>query len=152
MCLNMLCVCVENILYFVNSFWSFVLFCAVFVLGNFPGLCFFFFLNFCCKMTVPLLADALPNLCSRGCGRKCNSSQCKNASQCAVGGGDALQELWITRCIGDLPLARCIRPVSVCRTKEGLSGCLGGDSDAEDIFLFCNKNPFFLFTLCTFTV
>ena len=44
---------------------------------------------------------------------RCNCSQCIPV---CVGGWDALQELWITRCIARLPLQRCIRTVSVCRT------------------------------------
>ena len=41
---------------------------------------------------------------------------------------------------GRLPLQRCIRLVSVCRTPlDGLSGWVGGDYHPQDISILCKK-------------
>ena len=58
---------------------------------------------------------------------------------------------------GRLPLQRCIRLVSVCRTPlDGLSGWVGGDYHPQDISILCKKCKQGLFALqnkspCPFT-
>ena len=60
--------------------------------------------------------------------------------ECIILGRDALQELWITRCIGWAPLAT-MHPArfGLPDPLEGLSGWLGGDYDAQDPFFFLEK-------------
>ena len=85
-------------------------------------------------MAVPLLADALLQKSAQQRIAIAHNARMHHPRR------DALQELWITRCIGWAPLAT-MHPArfGLPDPLEGLSGWLGGDYDAQDIFIFLKK-------------